>query len=170
MEASVKKNTKYACRNCGVGILKDGVEAMLDAGFELHHLECPDCGQKEIMLREDGKKKLWKDMTAEEREEFSDRFYELWEDAGFGDPDYDSPNPWGCPWYWNASKEVCSPEELFAECKDEIAELLAEEEAADAASEAFREELERMYREGASRILTEEEMRDLPDEDEEEEE
>lgn len=89
----------------------------------------------------------WSCFNEQEQANFSERFYELWKDAGFGEPDYDSPNPWGCPWYWY-SGEICSPEELFDAYKDEIAELQAEEEAADAASEAFREELERMYREG----------------------
>ena len=29
---------------------------------------------------------------------FIHTFYELWENEGFGKPDYDSPYPWGIPW------------------------------------------------------------------------
>ena len=61
------------------------------------------------------------------REEFTDRFYQLWDDAGFGEPDYDSPNPWGCPWHWGFASEynLEDPEQFFLDNKINILEEIA---------------------------------------------
>jgi len=36
------------------------------------------------------------------KQSFAERFYELWEQEGFGAPDdtFDNPEPWGRPWLW----------------------------------------------------------------------
>lgn len=73
-----------------------------------------------------GQLRSWSCLTEEEREEYSDRFYELWEKEGFGEPDHDSPEPWGCPWYWY-SGDIISADELFDAYKDEIKGYLDEE-------------------------------------------
>ena len=52
MEATKSARSKFVCQNCGIGIKKDGIEAMKDAGFALHHLACPECGEHTIVYRD----------------------------------------------------------------------------------------------------------------------
>lgn len=73
-----------------------------------------------------GQFRAWNCLTEEDREAYADRFYELWAAAGFGAPDYDCQNPWGCPWYWY-SGDIISADELFDAYKDEIKGYLDKE-------------------------------------------
>lgn len=56
MKATNSKKSKYFCANCGVGVLKSGVDAKLDAGFGLQHLACPMCGEHTVNCRQPKKK------------------------------------------------------------------------------------------------------------------
>lgn len=70
--------------------------------------------------------------TDEQRQEF----VEGWENAGGYTDDMDSPAPWACPWHHgNAVIEVEGDDialwgaQWWAQCKDEIEELLKCEES-----------------------------------------
>lgn len=43
-----RKNSKYSCANCGEHVDSKWVDAMIKAGFEARHLDCPSCGQQAI--------------------------------------------------------------------------------------------------------------------------
>ena len=56
---------------------------------------------------------------------FTEVFYDLWIEEGFGDTDLSSPYPWGCPWMDDRNFVIESdPEEhagkYFDLVKDEI--------------------------------------------------
>ena len=74
--------------------------------------------------------------TADFTEEQRQAFIEGWENAGGYTDDLDeSPAPWACPWYHGNTKiEVTGDDpkswgaQWWAQCKDEIEELLRSEE------------------------------------------
>lgn len=69
-------------------------------------------------------------LTDAKKERWSRQFYKCWREE-FGDrypPDLDSPEPWGCPWIYDASALVMPPDLWFIENRDEIEDLLREEE------------------------------------------
>jgi len=45
----------------------------------------------------------YKDLTDTQKEAFAEKFYSL---ADIDDTD--SPQPWGCPWYWCPNDEILS--------------------------------------------------------------
>jgi hypothetical protein len=77
-------------------------------------------------------KRLAKDLTDEEQDEFYECFYDdHWPSS---EPDHDSPCPWGCPWYFGTEiildgetiKDMAK--NFYKDCEKEILELLKEEE------------------------------------------
>ena len=63
------------------------------------------------------------------KQAFATRFYELWEDEGFGPPDdhFANPEPWGRPWLWGESYPMIegpikSAKEYFAKVLPRIIE------------------------------------------------
>jgi len=51
-------------------------------------------------------KLLARDLTDDQKEVFTEEFYDLWETAGMDDTDCESPAPYGCPWYWGSKMEL----------------------------------------------------------------
>lgn len=76
--------------------------------------------------------------TTKFTEEQEARFIDGWENAGGPTSDLEAgvDTPWCCPWYWEPEIEVegTTPEEWgaswYAQCKEELDRLLAEEREA----------------------------------------
>ena len=67
---------------------------------------------------------------------FTETFYGLWDQEGFGAPDTDSPYPWGCPWIEDEELKIKEDAaehaaSFFDMVKDEIAHLIEEEASYD---------------------------------------
>ena len=69
------------------------------------------------------------ELSVEYKDIFKDTFYCLWKEEGFGEPDLESSEPWGCPWYYSTKHSYVTetPEEdsekYFEECKDELRDI-----------------------------------------------
>lgn len=77
--------------------------------------------------------------TANLSEEEQEQFIEGWESVGGYTDDMDSPAPWCCPWYYGNTTITVkgnNPKECgadwWAQCKDEVEELLKEEKQSEA--------------------------------------
>lgn len=61
--------------------------------------------------------KKFKELTKLEKEEFTKEFYNIWE---FGDEDFDSPCPWGCPWEFLGNADYQAPKEFYEAQRNNI--------------------------------------------------
>ena len=65
--------------------------------------------------------KKWEDFTEQEKNEFSEKFYELWKkELPFKNDLQDNPCPWGCPWEYAPEGKAVSSEDFFEFCKGVI--------------------------------------------------